>query len=58
MYLIKRSFLEDVVSSKDTNAAFWGGRFSCVKNQAPFLDIDTLEDLEKFRFICSQTNLF
>lgn len=58
MYLIKKSFLESVVLSKDTNATFWEGRFSCVKNQAPFLDIDTVEDLERFKFICNQTNLF
>jgi CMP-N-acetylneuraminic acid synthetase len=58
MYLIKRSFLEDVVSSADTNATFWGGRFSCVKNQAPFLDIDTPEDLERFKFVCNQNKLF
>lgn len=58
MYLIKRSFLEHVVSSEDTNSTFWGGRFSCVENQAPFLDIDTLEDLERFKFICSQPHVF
>lgn len=58
MYLIKRTFLEDVVLSKNTNETFWQGRFSCVKNQAPFLDIDTLEDLERFKFICSQTQVF
>jgi CMP-N-acetylneuraminic acid synthetase len=58
MYLIKRSFLENVVSSEDTNATFWGGRFSCVANQAPFLDIDTLEDLERFKYIYSQSKFF
>ena len=52
MYLIKTSFLNMVVLSDDTNAAFWNGRFSCVKNIAPFLDIDSPEDLEKFKFIC------
>lgn len=57
MYLIKRSFLENVVSSKDTNAAFWNGRFSCVKNNVPFLDIGSPEDLEKFKFICNLTKL-
>ena len=55
MYLIKRAFLNEVVLSEDTNAAFWNGRFSCVKNNAPFLDIDSPEDLEKFKFICNLT---
>ena len=55
MYLIKRAFLNEVVLSEDTNAAFWNGRFSCVKNNVPFLDIDSPEDLEKFKFICNLT---
>lgn len=55
MYLIKRSFLNKVALSRDTNAAFWNGRFSCVKNNVPFLDIDSSEDLEKFKFICNLT---
>ena len=55
MYLIKRAFLNKVVLSGDTNATFWSGRFSCVKNNVPFLDIDSPEDLEKFKFICNLT---
>lgn len=50
-YLIKREFLQDVVNSTDSNEKFWSGRFSCIMNNVPFIDIDSTEDLEKFLFI-------
>lgn len=49
LYLIKKSYLRDVIKSSDTNKAFWAGRFSCVRNYAPFLDIDTMDDLDNFK---------
>ncbi len=51
IYLIKSSFIEKVACSKDPNAAFWGGNFKCVKNIAPFMDIDTISDLDSFNFL-------
>lgn len=51
LYLIKTTFLERVIENKNTNDAFWKGNFQVVINKAPFLDIDTLEDMEKFKYL-------
>jgi len=41
-YLIRKSFINRVNNNED----FWNGNFKTVLNKAPFLDIDTLEDIE------------
>lgn len=51
LYLIKASFLEKVVKSPDPTSTFWNGNFNCVLNSAPFIDIDTEDDLLKFEFL-------
>lgn len=51
LYLIRTSFLEKVISSADPNASWWGGNFKCVVNDAPFMDIDTPQDMQKFNFL-------
>jgi CMP-N-acetylneuraminic acid synthetase len=51
LYLIKTSFLKKVITADDANESFWNGDFTCIKNEAPFMDIDTKEDLEQFRFL-------
>lgn len=56
LYLIKVSFLENVINSKNTNETFWKGNFQIVTNEAPFLDIDTPQDLEKFNYIVKFDN--
>lgn len=48
VYLVRKSFIEKVNSNED----FWDGKFKTVINHAPFIDIDTVEDMEKFKFIC------
>lgn len=47
IYLIKTDFICRVASSSDTNHAFWSGRFRCVENEAPFMDVDTVGDMRK-----------
>lgn len=51
LYLIKTSFLKAVMKAEDINEAFWKGKFNCIKNEAPFMDIDTMEDLRKFGYL-------
>ena len=51
LYLIKTSFLKTVINSADANETFWKGNFTCVKNEAPFLDIDTMDDMAQFEFL-------
>ena len=51
LYLIRTSFLERIVHLKDSTSAFWNARFSCIINKAPFMDIDTEDDLYKFNFL-------
>lgn len=51
LYLIKKTFLKEVVKKEDTNQYFWQGNFHCVINEAPFVDIDTIEDMKKFDFM-------
>lgn len=46
IYLIKTAFIKKVASSYNTNSTFWNGRFRCVKNNAPFMDVDTLQDMK------------
>lgn len=56
LYLIKTSFLQQVMVAKDANEAFWRGRFTCVENEAPFMDIDTVEDMQRFEFLMKYFN--
>lgn len=51
IYMIKTEFIKKVILSQNTNNTFWNGRFKCVKNEAPFMDIDTLYDMNKFVFL-------
>lgn len=46
-YLVRQSWLNTVESNKQ----FWSEQFDYVVNQVPFLDIDKLEDLNKFQNI-------
>ncbi len=48
IYLIKSAFIHKVAISADPNETFWNGHFRCIKNNVPFMDIDTQEDMEKF----------
>lgn len=50
-YLIKSSFIEKIAASGNTNKAFWKGRFKCVENQAPFMDVDTVYDMENIELL-------
>ncbi|GIM53150.1 hypothetical protein CAPN004_21800 [Capnocytophaga cynodegmi] len=51
VYLIKMDFLKKVIHSKNTNKTFWDGNFQHIINDSPFLDIDTLQDMNKFEYI-------
>lgn len=51
LYLIRTAFLENVLKASDTNAFFWSGNFTCVINSAPFMDIDTVEEMHHFEFL-------
>lgn len=51
LYLIKQSFLERIIQEANTNYHFWKGNFQYVINEAPFLDIDTVEDMKRFDFL-------
>jgi pseudaminic acid cytidylyltransferase len=51
LYLIKTSFLKTVIKSKDQNETFWNGKFTCIENEVPFMDIDTEYDMQKFDFL-------
>ncbi len=51
LYLIRTSFMEKVINVNDANEIFWKGNFGCVKNDAPFMDIDTQEDMRQFEFL-------
>lgn len=51
LYLIRTSFLNEIVHLDDPTSAFWNARFNCVMNRAPFMDIDTEDDLYKFNFL-------
>ncbi len=51
IYLIKSNFIQQVACSEDSNATFWKGRFKCVKKNTPFMDIDTISDLNNFNFL-------
>jgi len=56
LYLINTDFLSKVIHSKNTNTAFWSGRFTCAVNTASFIDIDTKADMSKFEFLSSFFN--
>lgn len=45
IYMIKTAFIKKVATSQNTNSTFWQGRFRCIKNEAPFMDIDTIQDM-------------
>lgn len=51
LYLIRTAFMEKVINADDSNEIFWKGNFTCVKNEAPFMDIDTREDMRHFDFL-------
>ncbi|WP_034575460.1 MULTISPECIES: hypothetical protein [Capnocytophaga] len=51
LYLINKHFLSRIVQRNDSNYYFWEGNFRCVINEAPFIDIDTMDDLRRFNFI-------
>lgn len=51
IYLIKSTFICEVAMSADPNSSFWKGRFRCIKNNVPFIDIDTSDDMAKFQFL-------
>jgi hypothetical protein len=38
LYLIKTAFLQNIINAADANETFWKGNFTCIKNEAPFLD--------------------
>lgn len=52
-YLIRKSFIEKVACNED----FWGGRLKTVVNKAPFIDIDTEDDMAKFKFLMEYPQL-
>lgn len=58
VYIIRKEFLESISQNQDINHSFWNGRFYCVQNTTPFLDIDTPNDLQKFNFILNQFSLY
>jgi pseudaminic acid cytidylyltransferase len=51
LYLVRASFMNKVITSGNPNAFFWNGKFQCVQNGAPFIDIDTILDMERFEFL-------
>lgn len=51
VYLIKSSFIEKIATFGNTNKAFWKGRFKCVENQSPFMDVDTVYDMENIELL-------
>lgn len=51
IYMIKTRFIQQINSADNTNKAFWSGKFKCINNQAPFMDIDSLDDMNKFLFL-------
>lgn len=57
VYLIKTEFIQKVILAQQRNSAFWSGRFRCVKNEAPFMDVDTLKDLEDIELLEYYLNL-
>ena len=49
IYGIKLSFAEKIINAEDINAAFWAGNFKAINNDVDFfIDIDTLNDMQKF----------
>lgn len=51
LYLIRTSFLKGVINTIDANERFWKGEFTCIKNEAPFMDVDTKDDMVQFEFL-------
>ena len=49
IYRIKTNFLKNIIKEDDQNVAFWNGKKGLIENNMPFLDIDTVEDLHKFK---------
>lgn len=54
IYGIKLSFAEKIINAEDINAAFWAGNFKAINNDVDFfIDIDTLNDMQKFAQLSS-----
>lgn len=50
IYVTSKAFLNKCILSQDTNYAFWNeSKISFVRNYAPLVDIDTVEELELFK---------
>ena len=45
IYMIKSDFIKKAALYENTNKTFWRGKFDCIKNNAPFIDIDSIEDM-------------
>lgn len=58
LYLIRTSFLKQVINAENANEAFWKGNFTCIENEAPFMDIDTRGDMDKFQFLQTYFNKY
>lgn len=54
VYIMSSKFIETVAKSKSSNQAFWSGRFTCIENNMPFLDIDSETDLLSFKNFLNQ----
>lgn len=48
IYRISTDFLLSLTHSQNTNKDFWSSRVDFIENNVPFLDIDTVEDMDKF----------
>jgi pseudaminic acid cytidylyltransferase len=51
LYLIRTSFLKSIINAVNSNETFWQGKFTCIKNETPFMDIDTQDDIRQFDFL-------
>lgn len=56
IYRIKIDHLTNTVRSQNQNKTFWDGKKGLVSNNMPFLDIDTVEDLVKFKNLLTLFN--
>lgn len=57
IYKLKKEFLGKCALSSNSNYDFWHGRFSTILTHVPLLDIDTLEDLNKFNYILNYVSI-
>jgi len=51
IYMIKTDFIRKTALSQNTNCSFWNGRFRCVYNKAPFMDVDIESDMENIELL-------